>query len=279
MAVIPGKDNYIKIGEVNTRYRTAGDKGSTVILIHGFGTSVEIWQYNIDELAKHHRVYAFDIPGFGRSDKIRRPDFFTFIAPFVSGFMDALDIEKATLMGISLGGAISLKFAVQFPEKLEKLILVDSGGLGTDLPFSMGLVSLPFLGELLTRPNRKATYQFLKPLVYDPKVLDDEVVDFYYGLSKLPGAQQSLLVILRSFCNIFGPFKDLINDVKSSLKHIGAPTLIVWGRHDASFPLSHAYYAKENIRDSQLHIMERCGHLPNFENPEEFNRTILKFLS
>jgi 4,5:9,10-diseco-3-hydroxy-5,9,17-trioxoandrosta-1(10),2-diene-4-oate hydrolase len=279
MAMMLYKDQYIKVGDISTRYWSVGEKGKTIILIHGFGTSVEIWQHNISVLSKDYKVVAFDIPGFGRSDKIQHPDFFTFIPRFVSDFMDALNIGKASLMGISLGGAISLKFAVQYPNKIDKLILVDSGGLGTDLPFSMCVVSLPIVGELLTRPSRKMTYEFLKPLVFDPKILNEEIIDFYYELSSLPGAQKSLLCILRSFCNIFGPYKDMIHQIKSSLYQISAPTLIIWGKYDASFPLSHAYYAKEKIPNSKLHIIDQSGHLPNFEKPEEFNQIVLNFLN
>lgn len=112
------QDRYIKVGNINTRYWQAGDKGSNVVLVHGLGGFCENWMYNIEPLAKQHRVYAFDLVGFGRSDKTPLvKDIYQFVQ-FISDFMDAKKIDKASLIGNSFGGGLILQFAVQFPQKI-----------------------------------------------------------------------------------------------------------------------------------------------------------------
>lgn len=273
------QDKYLAIRDLNIRYWSAGDRGKAVILIHGFGTSVEIWQHNIDELAKEFRVYAFDIPGFGRSDKTPVHDFLPFMTGFIHDFMQALSIDRAGFVGVSLGGALSIAFALKHPARVEKIVLVDSAGLGTDFPFILCLASLPLVGEILTRPSRKGVYRFFRPLVHNPAVLDDELIDFYHGVHSLPGAQQSLLRILRTFCSIFGTDRNVLLPFMSALGEIKAPALIIWGRHDRSFPVEHAYYGHERIKDSLIYIVDRSVHLPNLEKPGEFNRVVHEFLA
>ncbi len=127
------QDRYVQVGQINTRYWTEGDKGTTVILLHGIGSSVETWTYNISVLAQHHRVYAVDLVGAGRSDKPPATYSLTYLAQFVLGFMDAMSIECASLVGNSLGGGVALQFALNFPQKVEKLVLVNSLGLGKEI--------------------------------------------------------------------------------------------------------------------------------------------------
>ncbi len=276
--MIHPEDRYIKINGIRTRYWSTGGQDQALILIHGFGTSMEIWQHNIEELSKKFRVIAFDVPGFGYSDKTPVDDFTSFMPKFISGFMEAVGIDRASFMGVSLGGALSIKFTQEYPHKVDRLIPVDSGGFGTYTPFSNRIVTLPLIGELLTRPNRKGTYLFLKSLVYDPVVLNDEFIDFYYRLSTLPGAQEACLRLLRALFCLSGIKKDLVLPIMARLGEIKAPTLVLWGRDDQSFPIEHAHYGHRSIRNSELHIFDQCGHLPNFEKPEEFNRLVLDFL-
>jgi len=272
------EDRYLKIGEISTRYWSAGGQGKALILIHGFGTSMEIWQRNIDEFAKKFRVFAFDIPGFGYSDKTPVADFTSFMPKFINGFMETLGIDRASFMGVSLGGALSIKFTLEYPHKVDRLVPVDSGGFGTYTPFSNRIVTLPVIGELLTRPDRKGTHRFLKSLVYDPGILDDAFIDFYYTLSTMQGAQEACLRLLRALFCLTGIKKDLVFPIMSRLDEIKAPTMIIWGRNDQSFPIEHAYYGHRNIRNSELHIFDQCGHLPNFEKSDEFNRVVGDFL-
>ena len=272
-------DEYINVNGIRTRYLTAGDKGPVLLLLHGFGLSVEIWQHNIEPLAKFYKVYAIDLVGFGRTEKHEGPYTPSFMVDFINDALTALNLEKVTLIGLSMGGGLSILYTLRFPHKVDKLVLVDSAGLGKEIIFSMRLMSLPFLGELITKPSRKMAYLFFKPAVLNPNQLKGQFTDIYYGLFSLPGAQMALLKVLRSMGTILGVKKNILNETMMNLHRITSPTLIIWGRQDAIIPLKQAYYAKEKISNSKLHIIEQCGHMPNFEKPDEFNQVVLDFLS
>jgi 4,5:9,10-diseco-3-hydroxy-5,9,17-trioxoandrosta-1(10),2-diene-4-oate hydrolase len=198
---------------------------------------------------------------------------------FIDNALTALNLDKVTLIGLSMGGGLSILYTLSFPQKVDNLVLADSAGLGKEIIFSMRLMSLPFLGELITKPSRKMTYLFFKPAVLNPNQLKGQFTDIYYELFSLPGAQMSMLKVLRSMCTIFGVKKDVLKETMVNLHRITSPTLIIWGRQDAIIPLKQAYYAKEKISNSKLHIVEQCGHMPNFEKPDEFNQIVLDFLS
>lgn len=272
-------DQYINVKGVKTRYWAAGDKGPVLLLIHAFGASVEIWQHNIEPLAKFYRIYAIDLVGFGRTDKREGTYTPILMVQFINDAMTALNLEKVTLIGLSMGGGLSILYTLSFPHKVDKLVLIDSAGLGKEIIFSMRLMSLPFLGEFITKPSEKMAYLFFKPTVFNPSQLKGQFTDIYYELFSLPGAQMAMLKVLRSGCTIFGLKKNVLNETMMNLHRITSPTLIIWGKRDAIVPLNQAYYAKEKIPDSKLHIVEQCGHMPNFEKPDEFNQVVLDFLS
>jgi pimeloyl-ACP methyl ester carboxylesterase len=272
------EDQYVKVGNINTRFRTAGDKGTTVILVHGIGDAVETWDSNINVLAEHHRIYALDMVGFGRSDKPLVQPSLPFGAQFVSDFMETQHIERASLVGNSMGGAISLQFALQFPDKLEKLILEDSAALGTGIATFFRVFSIPVVGELVFRPSRRGTAWLLKQLVYDPALITDEIVELYYQLATLPRAQKSFLSTLRVGVNILGQRPRFVSSIVDNLGKITCPTLIIWGKQDRIIPVEHARVAKSGIPNAELQILDSCGHDPHFEHPDEYNRLLLEFL-
>jgi len=272
------QDQYTKAGQINARFWSLGDEGTTVILLHGIGASVEIWKRNIDALAQNHRVYAIDLVGFGLSDKPSVPTTFSYGAQFVRDFMEKQHIGRASLIGNSLGGGVSLQFAIQFADRLEKLLLVASGGLGKQVNLLLRLASLPLIGELLTRPTRKGTSRLLKQCTYDPALAADDLVELFYHFATLPGAQKSFLSTLRSSFNFWGMRPHLVRSTLDNLATISAPTLIVWGEQDRILPVAHAHVAEKKIPNARLHIFDACGHLPQLERPDEFNAVVLEFL-
>ncbi len=270
---------YTKVGQINTRFWALGDEGSTVLLIHGIGGSLEDWILNADALAKHHRVYALDLVGAGHSDKPSASYSFSYMAQFVKDFMEAESISRACLIGHSLGGGVSLQFSIQFPDKVEKLVLVGSAGLGQQVTLLLRVLTLPIIGKLLSRPSRKGTAKFLKECLYDSTLITDELVDFGYNLASLPGAQDALLFTVRTLGNIRGMRKDVLRPIADNLATITVPTLIFWGQQDRILPVAHAHVAENKIPDTQLHVFDPCGHFPQLERPEEFNSIVLKFLA
>jgi 4,5:9,10-diseco-3-hydroxy-5,9,17-trioxoandrosta-1(10),2-diene-4-oate hydrolase len=279
MSIQTPEVQYTKVGQVNTRFWTTGNEGSTVLLIHGIGGSLEDWILNADALAKHHRVYALDLVGYGHSDKPSASYSFSYMAQFVKDFMEAESIDRACLIGHSLGGGISLQFSIQFPSNVEKLVLVGSAGLGQQVTLLLRVLTLPIIGKLLSRPSRKGTANFLKECLYDSALVTDELVDFSYSLASLPGAQDALLSTVRTLGNIRGMRKDVLRPIVDNLSAITVPTLIFWGKQDRILPVTHAQVAEEKIPDTQLKIFDPCGHFPQLERPEEFNSIVLKFLA
>jgi 4,5:9,10-diseco-3-hydroxy-5,9,17-trioxoandrosta-1(10),2-diene-4-oate hydrolase len=279
MSLQTPQDQFIKVGQINTRFWALGDEGTTVVLVHGIGASVEDWIFNIHALAEHHRVYAIDLVGFGHSDKPPVEYTTSYEAQFVKDFMEAQNIDHANLIGHSMGGGIALQFVIQFPHKVQKLVLVASAGLGKELYLPFRLCTLPLLGERLTRPSQKGTAQLLNDAVYDPALVTDDWVELGYQLAVLPGAQGPILSALRSSCNLRGMRDDVVRDIADNLANITAPTLIIWGEQDGLIPVAHAQAAAQGIPNSRLHVFDRCGHIPQREHADEFNALVLEFLA
>jgi 4,5:9,10-diseco-3-hydroxy-5,9,17-trioxoandrosta-1(10),2-diene-4-oate hydrolase len=270
------QDQYVKVDSVNTRYWQRGESGSAVVLLHGGGGYIELWKHNIFELAKHHRVYAFDMVGAGRSDKPDAEYTFDFMAQFTRDFMAALNIPHASLIGTSAGGGVALTFALKFPELLDKLIVVGSAGLGKEVSLLLRLPTLPILGKLLSSPSRSGLAMLCKRAVYDSKLITDKIVEEFYQMAMVSGATEAMLNVGRSNFNIWGQF---YQPIVEKLNTITAPTLIIWGRQDPMVPVSHAQNAAKTIPNARLEIIEECGHWSPIEHPQKFNQLVLEFLS
>lgn len=124
-------------------------------MLHGGNSCIEIWSFNINQLAQHYRVYAFDMVGAGRSDKPVADYSLDYQVGFLRRFMDALNIIRPTLMGNSMEGTIALKFALQFPERVNKLILVSSFALGREIDFFKRFLAIFLAIAYLSRPSRQ----------------------------------------------------------------------------------------------------------------------------
>ena len=274
------EDHYIKIGEINTRYWTAGDTGPNVVLIHGVGRFLEEWLPSFDAIAAHCRVYALDLPGHGHTDKPLSASYrLADLAGFINDFMGALDISPAHVVSHSLGGGIALQLTLQFPEAVDKLVLVCSAGLGKEVTLVLRIATVPMLGEILTRPSLNGTRRLLKEFVKDPAFLTDDFVDLSYRMAALPGAQQAVLKTLRSAGNLFGQYDDTYRPIVDNLGSIESPVLIIWGRQDRVLPVAHGQAAVTRLPNARLEILEDCGHLPMLEQTQRFNESILDFLS
>jgi pimeloyl-ACP methyl ester carboxylesterase len=228
MAASLPRDKYIKIDGIKTRYWQAGNRGSVVILVHGLGGFVENWMYNLEPLAKKHRVYAVDLVGFGRSDKTPLVKDILVLVQFINDFMKVMKISKASLVGSSLGGGLILQFALEFPQKVEKLVLVDNAGMGRDVIFDFKACSIPFLGELLIKPSLKGVEKLWRKIVYDPALVTPKLVKMCYQLGTLPDATKSLLSVLRAGIDICGQRARLTKPLLKDLDKINVPTLIFW---------------------------------------------------
>ena len=271
---LPGEERYAQVLGEPVRYFRAGS-GPPVVLLHGLGEAALVWFRNIPPLSEAFTVYAPDLLGHGRSGRPPRPYGPQAAAAFVLGFLDALGVPSAHLVGNSLGGLLALLTALEHPDRVRSLVLEDSAGLGREVAgFLRGMV-LPGIGEALARPSRKRLRRLLRILLYGPSTVPGPFLEGLYQERARPGNARVMLQLLRagtSFRGVKGAY--VFRDRLSSLT---TPTLVLWGRQDPIFPVAHGLEAARRLSRGQVHIFEECGHWPHFERWEEFNRLVAEF--
>ena len=269
---------YVDVGGFNLRYVVKGD-GPPVLLIHGLGGYLETWIYNIGALSKHFTAYALDLPGHGLSEgPVANYTLECCTHRIAVGFMAALRIERASLVGHSLGGLVCLSVAIHFPQKVDKLVLVDSAGLNKEAPLIYRLATLPVLGDILLKPT-------IKPLIkagmekgfYNPEIIPDEMVDLSYKYWRTPKFKRALANLLRHNASIDGLHPEVI--VTDKLHLVQSPTLLIHGKQDQVIPVDYARLACKIIPNVKCQVIDRCGHCPHIEKATQFNDLVASFLS
>ncbi len=277
MLFIP-EDRYIQVNGIKTRYWQMGKRGSKIILLHGGNGSIEFWLYNIPELAKHHQVYAFDMVGSGKSDYPIASYSLTYQAEFLAGLMLALNIDAAILIGNSMGGGVALQFTRLYPDRVDKLVLVDSLGLGREISLGIRLITLPAIVNSL-RPGRWMIPTMLKSNFYHWQQISPEWLELRYQIFAISGRNSVILNIGQSNFNLSGVRRDVYQPIVASLANIHHKTLIIWGEYDRIIPVKHADIAAAGLPNRQVEIFPNCGHHPYLEYPAKFNRSVLNFLA
>jgi len=273
-------DRYVQVDGINTRYWKLGEQGSPVLFIHGQGGAIDYWYKNVFAIAQQHQVYALDWVGSGKSDKPKATYTIDDLSQFIVRFMDAVGLSYASLIAGSVGGILALKIALQFPKRVDKLVLIGIGGLGKEVAFPARLTSLPGVGELLNHPSPRAAKFMMQQCVYDPTpyLNDSEFMDLVLR-NMSSDILQFQTRIFRTMGNFFGIKSEIWQRIRDRLSEIESPTLIMWGKQDRAFPVTHAEVAAHGIPDAKLQLFDRCGHLPYLEYADEFNRAVLEFLS
>jgi len=269
-------ERYVNIDGISTHYVVEG-RGSPVLLIHGFGEFLEVWGYNISPLSGHFTVYALDLPGHGLSEEPRADYTLDYAARFVTDFMKTLEIERASLVGHSLGGLLCLKVAIDFPEKVNKLVLVDSGGLSREAPLIYRLATLPVLGKAILKPTLETVIKHgMKKGFYNPAIIARDWVDLSYKYLKMPKLKRTLWNLIRSNASIDGLHPEVI--VTDKLHLVRPPTLLIHGAQDQVIPVDYARLACKLIPNVKCEIIDRCGHCPHIEKAAQFNDLVVTFL-
>jgi len=271
------QDQYVWVGDVKTRYWSMGTQGSAVVLVHGIGSAIETWTLNVEALAQHHRVFAVDLPGSGRSDKRLDSYSLAALAGFIKAFADAMGLDRLSFIGNSMGGGIALQFALLYPQTVEKLVLVNSLGLGQEISWGLRLANLPLVDKFY-RPTRSSTALTLKQAVENQALITDEWVDRFYDLLSLPGAPEALIAQIRTNIDWWGVRPEVYQPIVDRLCTITAPTLVVWGNQDQILPVAHAQIAMQHLPNARLQLFDACGHWSHFEKAVEFNNVVSEFL-
>ena len=270
------KRDYVDINGMNVHYAMAGD-GPPVVLLHGLGASHLTWQENIEALAEKFTVYAMDIPGHG--DSVKEGVTYTIDASvsFTFGFLDAMGLESAALVGNSMGGLIALKSALAASDRVSHLCLIDTAGFGKEIAPFLRIMSLPFVGELAERQATRSTSNMLRQIFAGKNIATEALTAELVRTRSLPGARSAVLKTLREGVNIFGmkPKHRLL----AQLPGLPMPIMVVWGGRDRFSPLSHAYAAADAVPSAKLLVLPDAGHWPHMQEPGVFNPELTAFLN
>jgi len=254
--------NSVRVFGANLHYVDAGS-GSVVVLLHGLADDVGVWESVMPALAAKHRVIALDQIGFGRSDKPLLGYRAGTFVDFLDGFLNELKIDRASLVGNSLGGWIAANFALAHPERIDRLVLCDAAGYAA-VPKTMDPRALNAL-RLASRED----IRYLGPLTFHNKRFYEDV-DLAFKQRVTAGDNYTVNQLLDSM--IRG--EDALD---GRLGAIHKPTLIVWGREDKLIPLNFAERFHKEITGSRLEVIDDCGHMPHVECADKFNHALLKF--
>jgi 4,5:9,10-diseco-3-hydroxy-5,9,17-trioxoandrosta-1(10),2-diene-4-oate hydrolase len=253
-----------------------------VVLLHGGGPGATAWSNfgrNLPAFASSRRTLAVDQPGFGRSDKpAEHGQYFTFSAEALAGLLDKLDIPQVHLIGNSLGGGTAVRFALQNPERVGRLVLMAPGGLSLNLTSAdptEGVIRLSQFGAP-PGPSREKLAAFLRTLVFDQRLITDELIEERYAAASSPESLRAMAAMGASFYRRDSFEEGMLWREAHRLLH---STLLIWGREDRVNPLDGALVPLKLLRNSQLHVFGGCGHWAQLEKFVEFNRLAVDFLA
>jgi 2-hydroxy-6-oxo-octa-2,4-dienoate hydrolase len=257
---------------IRTNYLEAG-RGSPVVLIHGSGPGVTAyanWRLTIPALADRFRCLAPDLVGFGYTE---RPDGITYgvqtWADQIRGFLDAMGLDKASLVGNSLGGAIALRVAARHPDRVDRLALMGSVGVPFELTEELDAV----WGY---QPSLRNMRRIMDVFAYSRELVTDELAEIRYRASIEPGFQESFAAMFPAPRQRWVQALVTPDDEIAALPH---ETLLIHGRDDRVIPLDTSLRLLRLIERSRLHIFGRCGHWTQIEWSAEFNRLLGDFLA
>ena len=268
---------FTTVGGVRIHYQEAGDeKAPPMILIHGFISSTLIWSGVFLRLADAgFRAIAIDLPGYGYSDKPADGRYtIDAQAQAVVGLMDRLGIEKATIVGASYGGAVAATMALDSPERVDRLVLI--GAVSNDEPkkkLLLRLSRLPVIGDIVTPLFLGSRWVLRKRMeemyrrIGAP--LDERMLEARHHLLATANMQRAMIRTVRRWS---------ANRISREASLIRPPTLLVWGRNDRLVALSGSRRVMRAVPHARLAVLDRCGHLPMLEQPEQFNRAVADFL-
>jgi 4,5:9,10-diseco-3-hydroxy-5,9,17-trioxoandrosta-1(10),2-diene-4-oate hydrolase len=274
-----------EIGGLPVRYYDSGpaegDVGAAaVVLLHGGGPGASSWSNfgrTMPVIASRFRAVMMDLPGYGGT--AARPvtgHFFTGAAQTLASLLDHLGIDQVHLIGNSLGGGTALRFALDYPSRAGRLVLMGPGGLTLNVLAPDPTEGVRRLMEFAAPPgpSRDKMAAFLRIMVHDQRLVTDELIDERLAAASRPEALAGMTAMGASF---FGEFAEdgMLWREAHRVRH---EVLLIWGREDRVNPLDGALIALKQLRRAQLHVFGRCGHWAQLEKFDEFNELTLRFL-
>jgi pyruvate dehydrogenase E2 component (dihydrolipoamide acetyltransferase) len=252
----------IQAGGRRLRVLDLGEGGTPVVLIHGFGADLNTWMFTQPVLAERRRTIAFDLPGHGGSDKALAGADAGAFAAVVGDLFDALGLERACLVGHSLGGAVALAFARARPQRVAGLVLIAAAGLGPEIDGA-------FIDGFVAAQRRREAQEVLRRLVHDPQLVSRAMVEDVLRYKRLDGVGPALEAIAAAW------FPGGRQAVALDPAGLAMPVLLIWGREDRIVPAAHAEALAGRL---PVAILDGAGHLPHMEKSGEVNRLLARFL-
>jgi 2-hydroxy-6-oxonona-2,4-dienedioate hydrolase len=262
-------------------YHEAGS-GPVLIMLHGSGPGVTGWanfENNLPVFAKQFRTFILDMPGYGKSTPVEGMPM-QVCADAVIRLMDGLGIQKAHILGNSLGGMVGSMVAAQKPERVDRFVTI--GGIGYGLFNAFPNEGINLLVEFIENPTRERLVQWLHSMVYDKKIVTDELVErrLKQALDPVTMATSKKLYSRAAMDGITamteGPHAAA---TFAHLASIQAPTLLVWGRDDRVSSMDRAFIAMRMVPNCEFHVFPKCGHWAMIERKAEFENVVLAFLN
>jgi 2-hydroxy-6-oxonona-2,4-dienedioate hydrolase len=265
---------FIQAGPYRTRYLHAGDSSKpTLIAMHGITGHAEAYVRNLKALSEHFDVWAIDFIGHGYSDKPDHPLEIRHYIDQLLGFMEAIGVEKSYLTGESLGGWVTARFAIDYPEKVERILLNTMGGTMANPVVMERLYTLSM--EAAKDPSWERVKTRLEWLMADPAMVTDDLIRTRQAIFQQP----DWLKACQANMALQDPEtrkRNMLTD--EALGQIKAPALVLWTTKDPSGPVDEGRRIAGLIPNGELAVMENCGHWPQYEDPETFNRIFLDFM-
>ena len=272
----PPPSQFVAVDGMSVHLRDEGprDDPEPIILLHGTGASLHTWDAWAQALKDKHRVVRVDLPGFGLTGPTTDGNYqMSAYTHFMRSLMDTLQIKRAVLAGNSFGGDVSWQTAVAYPDRVSRLILVDSSGYATtaaSVPIAFKLAQMPVLSRLLSNIlPRRVVESSVRNVYADPAKVTPELVDRYYDLALRAGNRKAITAR-------FAQNKPGQNE--SAIKQVKVPTLILWGALDRLITPDNAEKFHRDIAGSQLIIFEKLGHVGHEEDPVATVAAVQTFL-
>ncbi|MBM4053738.1 MAG: alpha/beta hydrolase [Planctomycetes bacterium] len=276
------EENCIQIDSAIIHYYVAGNGDRNVVLLHGGGTNSAMlsWKYTIRPLSKKYKVYAPDWPSYGKSTACTGKYTNDMLIDCLRLMMDAWQLEKTSLVGLSMGGAAALGYTLLYPERVNNIVLASSYGLQHKAPYhllSYVLLHMPYFSKLIWECMRRSRFiirSCLQKIIHDPALIPEELVQEIYTVAQRSCIEKAFFSWLRN--------EVLLNGMRTCYEQrfheLTTRTLLLHGDYDPLVPLLYAQKASALIKNAQLHVFHKCGHWLTRENPDEFNRVVTDFL-
>jgi len=269
----------VDVGGASIRVRDSGGSGPALLLTHGIGGSLELWNRQFELRDPSWRMLAWDMPAHGLSGA--SPDGLDLdgIARTAWRLLDVLDVKRALLVGNSLGGAVSLRMAAQAPQRTRGLLMAAAATMGRETVLPFRLMTLPGLGELMTKPGPMAVKQQVRAIVHRPESITPDVLAAIERNVMRPGGAAHFLALLRKLTTLGGQAPEVVRRTEQQLQALRVPVTWVHGQQDAVLPVLHTQRAHQAVAGSVLEVLPDCGHTPQLEKPQDFGRLLAALLA